>query len=163
MRLNVNGTFGKAMQAAAAHAAFAPIASRIMPRLDRFVSKVSRGHFIPSQVLVPTLLLTTTGAKSGLTRTTPLATLPDGPGVWYVVGSNFGGTTHPGWSANLLKTPTASVTFRGKVVEVEAHGLDETERALVWPKLRAVWPTYDRYLEMAGGRELRVYRLTAQA
>lgn len=162
MRLNVNGTFGRTVQRAASHAAFAPIASRIMPRLDRFVSKVSRGHFLPSQLLVPTLVLTTTGAKSGLTRSTPLASLPDGKGIWYVVGSNFGGATHPGWSANLLKTPSATVTFKGKTVAVDAHRLDEQERAVVWPKLRAVWPTYDRYIEMAGGRELRVFRLTAR-
>ena len=160
MRLNVNGAFGLAVQRAAAHTAFAPVASRIMPRIDRLVSRLTGGRFIPSSLLVPTMVLTTTGAKSGLARTTPLATLPDGPGTWYVVGSNFGGATHPGWSANLLKHPTATVTFRGKTCEVDAHRLDEAERAVVWPKLRAVWPTYDRYIEMAGGRELRVFRLT---
>ena len=162
MRLNVNGLFGKTVQKAATHTAFAPIASRIMPRVDRFFSKVTKGHFVPSQILVPTLVLTTTGAKSGLTRSTPLATLPDGQGIWYVVGSNFGGVSHPGWSANLRKTPSGAVTFHGKTHAIDAHLLDADERAVVWPKLRAVWPTYDRYIEMADGRELRVFRLTAR-
>lgn len=160
LRLDVNGVVGRAIQKAASHAAFAPVASQVMPRLDRVVSRLTKGHFVPSQLLVPALVLTTTGAKSGLQRSTPLATLPEGDGVWYVVGSNFGGTSHPGWSANLRTTPSGTVTFRGKTYDVDAHLLDDDERAAVWPKLRAVWPTYDRYIEMAGGRELRVFRLT---
>lgn len=162
MRLNVNGVIGRTIQRAAASAALAPLASRFMPHVDRVFSRATRGHFVLSQLLVPTLVLTTTGAKSGLSRTTPLATFPGEDGCWYVVGSNFGGSSHPGWSANLLKTPRATVTFRGRTSEVDAHLLDEAEKADVWPKLRAVWPTYDRYVETSG-RELRVFRLNRRA
>jgi deazaflavin-dependent oxidoreductase (nitroreductase family) len=106
------------------------------------------------------MVLTTTGAKTGLSRRSPLATLPMGDGVWYVVGSNMGGSAHPGWSANLLKTPRATVVFHGKSTEVDAHLLDEADKTETWPKLRAVWPTYDHYAQTAG-RDLRVFRLTS--
>jgi deazaflavin-dependent oxidoreductase (nitroreductase family) len=160
MRLRADGVVSKAIQKATGHSMVGPFALRVMPHVDRFFSRVTRGHFVPSQLVVPTMVLTTTGAKTGLSRETPLATLPVGHGVWYVVGSNMGGSAHPGWSANLLKTPRATVLFHGTSTPVEAHLLDTVEKTEAWPKLRAVWPTYDRYAETAG-RDLRVFRLTS--
>lgn len=131
-----------------------------MPRLDRAMSRLTRGRLVPSNLMVPTLILTHTGAKSGLERHTPLATLVVGK-VFYITGSNYGGERHPAWSGNLLKTPSASVTFHGRVVPVTAHALTDDERAAIWPQLVAFWPVYDRYVEKSG-RELRVFRLDPQ-
>lgn len=112
---------------------------------------------MPSDLLVPTLILTHTGAKSGLERHTPLATLADGAS-FYITGSNYGGEQHPAWSGNLMKNPTATVTFRGRTIPVTAHLLTEDEKAEIWPKLLTVWPIYDTYVERSG-RNLRVFRL----
>lgn len=161
-RFDIHGPVGRVLQRAAGTALFAPVAKRVMPPLDRGLSRLTGGRFVLSQLLVPTLVLTTTGAKSGLPRTTPLATLPDADGSFFVVGSNFGGGAHPGWSANLLKTPTAGVVFHGATFEVEAHLLDESERQAVWPRLLAVWPVYDDYVARSG-RELRVFRLVPRS
>jgi deazaflavin-dependent oxidoreductase (nitroreductase family) len=79
-------------------------------------------------------------------------------GGWYVVGSNFGQEKHPAWTANLLANPDAAVTTGGKRTDVRARLLDPDEKAEVWPRLIAVWPTYDRYVERSG-RDLRVFRL----
>lgn len=156
--MDVNGPVGRVVQRAAASPRFAPIASKIMPRLDTALSRLTRGHLQLSRLLVPTLVLTATGAKSGQPRTTPLATLPEDDGSFLVVGSNFGRDSHPGWTANLLKTPRATVTFRGATFPVAAHLLSEQEKGQAWPRLTAVWPVYDRYVETSG-RELRVFRL----
>ena len=43
-------------------------------------------------------------------------------------------------------------------IPVEAELLDDDEKAAVWPRLLAVWPTYDTYAERSG-RNLRVFRL----
>ncbi|MGB8651841.1 MAG: nitroreductase family deazaflavin-dependent oxidoreductase [Mycobacteriales bacterium] len=155
--LSVEGPVGRAVQRVAGLPFFAGVAGRVMPPVDRGLSRLTGGRLAVSQLLVPTLVITTTGAKSGLPRTTPLATLPDGD-AFYVVGSNFGGGAHPGWSANLLKTPEATVTYRGRTTAVRAHLLDEQEKAAVWPRLLKIWPTYDRYVERSG-RNLRVFRL----
>ena len=140
---------------------FLRVAPKVVPRLDRAVHRLTRGRVALSQAVVPSLVLHTTGAKSGLPRETPLACLPEGDG-WYVVGSNFGQASHPAWTANLLAHPDAAVTVRGKRTEVRARLLDDDEKAEVWPRLVAVWPNYDRYVERSG-RNLRVFRLDPAA
>ena len=107
--------------------------------------------------MLPSLVLTTTGAKSGQKRTTPLATKPE-DGYWYVVGSNFGRDTHPAWTANLIANPDAEVSFDARLTPVRAHLLDEAEKAEAWPRLVTFWPNYDVYTERSG-RDLRVFRL----
>lgn len=157
MQLDVQGPVGRFVQSVARRPRFQATAGRFMPAIDRFVSRLTRGRFVVSQLLVDTLVLTATGAKSGLPREAPLATLVDGDG-WFVVGSNFGGDKHPAWSANLLKNPDATVTHRGRTVPVRARLLDDAEKAEVWPRLLTVWPTYDSYAARSG-RNLRVFRL----
>ncbi len=161
MSLDHDSRFGRLVHTLASKRWFATFALGVMPRVDRFLHRASGGRFVASHLVVPTLVLTTTGAKSGLPRETPLATLADGD-VYYVVGSNFGTEKHPAWSGNLLKTPEATVTFGRRTVPVKAHLLSDEEKAEVWPKLLTVWPTYDTYVERSG-RNLRVFRLEPQA
>ncbi|MGZ4651034.1 MAG: nitroreductase/quinone reductase family protein, partial [Kineosporiaceae bacterium] len=67
---------------------------RLTP-LDRRLLVRSRGRYtVLGPVGVPLLLLTTTGAKSGLARTTPLVFTRDGDSL-ILVGSNFGQERHP--------------------------------------------------------------------
>jgi deazaflavin-dependent oxidoreductase (nitroreductase family) len=145
------------VQRAAAHPRFAAVAPKLVPRLDRFLTKVTGGRVLVSQWIVPSLVLETIGARSGATRQTPLATIPDGD-AFYVVGSNFGREAHPAWSYNLLAHPSAVVVFRGRRIPVTARLLDETEKAEVWPSLTRIWSTYDAYEDRVA-RSLRVYRL----
>ncbi len=120
-----------------------------------------RGRVVLSGSLVPSLVLESTGARTGQRRTTPLACLPEEDGSFLVVGSNFGRERHPAWTANLRAHPRATVTYRGRTVPVTATLLDGDEKAEVWPRLTAVWPNYDRYTE-ASGRDLRVFRLVPE-
>ena len=160
MRFHVEGAVGRRVQKIAGSRRFAPVAKHVVPRLDRALNKLTRGHFVISSLLVPSLVLTHTGAKSGIERKTPLACMPDGERVWYVVASNFGQEKHPAWSANLIKNPGAKVTYEGKTYDVQAHLLTAEEKAEAWPRLTSTWPTYDRYIELSG-RDLRVFRLSA--
>ncbi|MCP2336274.1 nitroreductase/quinone reductase family protein [Actinomadura rupiterrae] len=138
---------------------FSKVGPKVVPPLDRALHRISGGRILLGQALVPSLLLTTTGAKSGLRREVPLACRPEEDGTWLVVGSNFGREKHPAWTANLMKNPAAEVSFRGRTTKVTAHLLTDAERAEAWPRLIQVWPVYDRYVERAG-RELRIFRLT---
>ncbi|NUR86081.1 MAG: nitroreductase family deazaflavin-dependent oxidoreductase [Nonomuraea sp.] len=131
---------------------FMRVGPRIVPRMDRAFGRPV------SDLLVPTLVLTTTGARSGLARRTPLACLLEAGGTFLVVGSNFGRPAHPAWSGNLLADPAATVRYRGRDFPVTATLLIGTERAAVWPALLALWPVYALYTEKSG-RELRVFRL----
>ena len=54
----------------------------------------SGGQRLSSRMGVPVVLLTTRGAKTGLTRTTPVGGFPDGENSWLVVASLAGAARH---------------------------------------------------------------------
>lgn len=152
-------TLGPTIQRMSGADWFAKAGPKVVPPVDRFLHKVSGGRWLLGQLLVPHMVLTTTGSVSGLPRESPLVCLPEPDGGWLVVGSNFGREKHPAWTGNLLKTPNARVSFGGRTTPVTARLLEGDERAEVWPKVLQNWPNYDRYVERSG-RELRIFRLT---
>jgi len=147
----------RTVQKVAGSDAFAKVAPKVVPPLDRAVHKFTGGRVLLAQAMLPSVMLTSTGARSGKPRRTPLATVVDGD-AWYLVGSNFGGDAHPAWSYNLLAHPEATIDWHGEEVPVRAELLTSEEKAEVWPELTAVWPPFDRYVERSG-RDLRVFRL----
>jgi deazaflavin-dependent oxidoreductase (nitroreductase family) len=138
--------------------AFRAAGPRIMPPLERVWGAVSRGRMPLSGLGVPSLVLHTTGAKTGQPRDTALMYCPDGDEM-LVTGSNFARDTHPAWTANLLKTPDAAVTVRRRRIPVRATLVPAEEREATWTKLEWNWPGYRDY-ERTAGRELRIFRLT---
>jgi deazaflavin-dependent oxidoreductase (nitroreductase family) len=155
--VKLESKLGQAVQKMAGSKAFMKVGPKVVPHVDRFLHKVSGGKIISSAGLLPSLVLTTTGAKTGQRRTTPLATKPEGDG-WFVVGSNFGREKHPAWTANLIANPDAEVSYKGTTTQVRAHLLSAEEKAEVWPRLVKFWPNYDVYVERSG-RDLRVFKL----
>jgi deazaflavin-dependent oxidoreductase (nitroreductase family) len=108
--------------------------------------------------LVPSLLITTTGRRSGQPRSNPLLYVPDGDG-YVVTGSNWGKKEQPAWALNLLAEPAATVTVRGARIPVRARAVEGAERDRLWGLLVAQWPAYQTYVRRAGGRNIRVFRL----
>ena len=154
-----DGRVGAAVGRISTHPRFRPFAIKVAPALDRGMSKLTGGRFLASQVFVPTLILTHTGAKTGQTRVSPLACLPESADDFLVVGSNQGGEKHPAWSANLLANPDVRVMYRGTETPARAHLLEGDERAEAWGRLIKAWPSYVTY-EQLSGRTLRVFRIT---
>jgi deazaflavin-dependent oxidoreductase (nitroreductase family) len=107
----------------------------------------------------PVLLLTTTGIRSGLPRTTPLVFGRDGESV-LVVGSNFGRDTHPAWTGNLLAEPQAVVTIGGQDIPVTAELLAGEEAEAAYRTMIELARTYREY-QSRTDRAIRVFRLTA--
>jgi deazaflavin-dependent oxidoreductase (nitroreductase family) len=116
------------------------------------------GRFQLSALLVPSLVLITTGAKTGQRRETPLICFPRPDGSYLVCGSNWGRAQHPAWTTNLLKTPDAEIVVSRKTLRVTAQLLGDQAREEVWPVLEAQWPGYRDY-ERQAGRPLRIFRL----
>ena len=75
---------------------------------------------------VPLLLLTTTGAKSGQQRISPLAYLSEG-GHIYVFAGNRGAPTNPGWYHNLVAHPDVTVELGSETFEARAIVVDSAE------------------------------------
>ena len=74
----------------------------------------------------PLLLLTTTGAKSGQQRISPLAYLSEGGGI-YVFAGNRGAPTNPGWYYNLVAHPDVTVELGTEKFEARAIVVDSAE------------------------------------
>ncbi|MEU2340054.1 nitroreductase family deazaflavin-dependent oxidoreductase [Streptomyces sp. NPDC006654] len=146
------------VQKVSATRGFAKVAPHVVPALDRAVHRLSRGRVLLSAQMLPGVILTSTGARSGQPRRTPLACMPDGDG-WYLVGSNFGRTGHPAWTHNLLRHPEAEISWKGRDIPVTARLLTGQERATAWQALLAFWPPYAAY-QARVDREIRVFRLT---
>jgi proline iminopeptidase len=90
------------------------------------------------------LLLTTKGRKSGEPRTTPL--IYENAGDAYVIVASKGGAPeHPGWYANLAKTPEVELQVRDEVFPAHARVADGEERERLWKLAAQQWPAYDDY------------------
>jgi deazaflavin-dependent oxidoreductase (nitroreductase family) len=68
----------------------------------------------------PVLTVTTTGARTGQPRTTPLLGVPAGDDI-ALIGSSFGRPRNPGWYYNLRANPKAEVTYRDKTIRAIAR------------------------------------------
>ncbi|WP_406000158.1 nitroreductase family deazaflavin-dependent oxidoreductase [Streptomyces sp. NBC_00829] len=139
--------------------AFAKIAPHLIPALDRAVHRLTRGKVLLSAQMLPGVILTARGAKTGRERVTPLACMPEGADGWLLIGSNFGREGHPSWTANLLKHPDASVSWRGREIPVRARLLEGREREEAWARALTFWPPYATYQSRVE-REIRLFRLT---
>ena len=91
-----------------------------------------------------TLLLTTTGRKSGEERTTPLI-YQEHDGDYLIVASKGGADTPPAWYLNLQEDPSARVQVWGDVFDVDVRDATEDEKPEMWRKMVATWPDYDEY------------------
>jgi deazaflavin-dependent oxidoreductase (nitroreductase family) len=91
-----------------------------------------------------TLLLTTTGRRSGQQRTTPLIYGRDGD-RFLVVASKGGADEPPAWYRNLEADPDVAVQVRGERFRALARTATAAEKARLWPVMTAEWPAYDDY------------------
>ena len=94
----------------------------------------------------PMLLLTTTGAKSGQRRTTPLVYLPDGDRM-VIFASKGGAPTHPAWYHNLVAYPQTTVEVGTETVPVTAVVVTGEERDRLYARQAALRPAFAEYQE----------------
>ena len=90
------------------------------------------------------LLLTTTGAKSGKPRTTPLAYSKDGD-HYVVVASKAGMPTNPDWYHNLLANPIVIVEVGSETFEARASVADEPDRTRLYAQHAEGRPGFIEY------------------
>jgi deazaflavin-dependent oxidoreductase (nitroreductase family) len=93
---------------------------------------------------VPTLLLTSTGRRTGQPRTSALIFGRDGED-YLVVASTGGAPKHPNWYLNLTADPNAEIQVGAERLRVRAHTADQAEKPRLWRIMTEVWPNYDVY------------------
>jgi deazaflavin-dependent oxidoreductase (nitroreductase family) len=91
-----------------------------------------------------TLLLTTTGRKSGEDRTTPLIYGEHGDD-YLVVASKGGAPEPPAWYLNLSEQPEVRVQVRDDVFTARARDASPEEKPEMWRQMVQRWPAYEDY------------------
>ena len=96
--------------------------------------------------LLPCLVLTTTGRRSGTQRPLPLIYGTSGD-AYVVIASKGGAPEHPGWFLNLLDNPAVDIQvgterFAGRARVAEGH-----ERERLWSEMAELYPPYRDYQE----------------
>jgi F420H(2)-dependent quinone reductase len=112
--------------------------------------------------LLPTLLLTTTGRKSGEKRSLPLI-YKEIDGSYVVIASKGGMPNHPVWFLNLEADPECDLMVGPKAVHAKARVAEGEERERMWKQLAEIYPPYDDYQKNAGERVIPVVVLEPQS
>jgi deazaflavin-dependent oxidoreductase (nitroreductase family) len=105
------------------------------------------------------LILTTTGRRSGLERTSPVGWFPGQDGSRLIVASAAGAPGNPAWYYNIAAHPgKVQIEVGGRTLAVTAEQLHGTERAQAWEQITAAAPRFAQYQDKTD-RELPIIRL----
>ena len=111
---------------------------------------------------LPVIMLTTTGAKTGQSRSMPLVGTPMGDTL-AVIGSNYGQQATPGWVYNLEADPAATVAYRDRSVAVTSRPATDAEANEAFDIATTIYPGYGKFRERADHRMIRVFVLEPTA
>jgi deazaflavin-dependent oxidoreductase (nitroreductase family) len=91
-----------------------------------------------------TLLLTTTGRRSGKPITKPL--IYGRHGDDYLLVASWGGNDRqPPWYLNLEANPEVEIQVKGDKMRARARTATPEEKRELWPIMTREWPDYDNY------------------
>lgn len=106
----------------------------------------------------PTIILTTTGAKSGKIRKTPLMRV-EHDGSYAVVASKGGAPEHPLWYHNIVAHPEVELQDGATKKQYVAHEATGEEKKEGWARATETWPDYDTY-QTKTDRQIPLFVLT---
>jgi deazaflavin-dependent oxidoreductase (nitroreductase family) len=129
-------------------------------KLDPPLMKATRGR-LGFNLVIPTALLETRGARSGQLRRNVVIYFHDGERVT-IVASKLGLPSHPAWFHNLVANPDVNfggIPMRATVVSNEA------ERERLWALADRVFAPYATYRREAAtvNRTIPIVQLTVMA
>jgi deazaflavin-dependent oxidoreductase (nitroreductase family) len=130
--------------------------SAVVWRIDPHLIRLTGGR-LGTGLLLPTALLQTRGARTGLVRRNAVIYFHDGDRVT-IVASQAGREGNPSWFFNARANPDvllAGLPFRAELVE------DEPERERLWELADRVFPAFASYRESAAraGRTIPILQL----
>ncbi|MEP1472403.1 MAG: nitroreductase family deazaflavin-dependent oxidoreductase [Halieaceae bacterium] len=133
----------------------------IREHLTRYMeSDGADGHLWDSSIgggegMIETLLLTTTGRKSGLGFTIPLI-YGKTDGGYCVIASKGGAPTHPAWYLNLDADPEVHIQVGADKYNARARVAQGDERSQLWQQMVGIYGPYEDYKVAAGDRVIPV-------
>ena len=132
----------------------------ISQHIEQYLSDPEAAHMWDSSLLggpgiLPTLLLTTTGRKSGEQKMLPLIYKKVG-NAYVIIASKGGAPAHPAWYLNLKADVECEIQVGSLGLAVTARVAVDDERQALWNQLAEVYPPYNAYQKTAGGRVIPV-------
>jgi deazaflavin-dependent oxidoreductase (nitroreductase family) len=121
----------------------------ISDHIERYRENPAEGHMWDASVAgynakVPTLLLTTTGRKSGRQLVLPLIYGKTAKG-YAIIASKGGAPAHPVWYLNLQANPQVDVQVKDFRFQARARTATGAERAAIWKQMVEIYPPYTDY------------------
>jgi F420H(2)-dependent quinone reductase len=105
--------------------------------------------------ILPTLLLTTSGRKSGDSRSLPLI-YKEIDGNFVIIASKGGAASHPSWFLNLQSNAYCEIQVGPRHFKAQMRLATDSERGDMWAQMAELYPPYDDYQVKAGAREIPV-------
>lgn len=132
----------------------------IREHIELYQRDPERAHMWDSSPLggpgvLPTLLLTSRGRKTGEPRPLPLIYGESDSG-YVVIASKGGAPEHPAWFRNLEASPECDVQVGARALKARARVAEGAEREQLWQMMAEIYPPYDDYRERAGERTIPV-------
>ena len=114
--------------------------------VHRAILGVTRGRVGSRVYKMPVLELTTTGRKSGVSRSVMLTSPLQENNAIVIVASRGGDDQHPAWFLNLRDNPQVEVAYMGKPKKkMTARIATEVERQRMWPLVTVKYKGYAGY------------------
>lgn len=120
----------------------------------------AQGNTLNGDPALPVVILTSTGARTGLLRKTPVMRIEHN-GIYAVVAAVGGGPTNPGWYHNLRAHPDVDLRDRDTVHRLRARETTGDEKARWIVRTDALYAWYPGYREQAAaaGRDIPLFVL----
>ncbi len=141
--------------------------ARTQHYFDHGFLKLTNGRMTMTSILsgLPVVMLTTTGAKSGLSRTLPLLCIRDShdSDTFAIVASNWGQKHYPAWYFNLKANPRATCAIGRQVGEYMAHEANGEEYERFWQCAMDTYIGFPDYKQRVGERRIPIMVMTPMA
>jgi deazaflavin-dependent oxidoreductase (nitroreductase family) len=137
--------------------------SEVAARVDPLLLRATRGRLSSTTGLLPIVLLTVKGKRSGVDRTVPLLYFTDGGDV-ILIASSFGRPRYPAWYHNVKTNPEVTLQARGRSGRFVVRETDGEDRAAMYELAKQLYSGYGNYEERTAGiRHVPVLRLSPAA
>ncbi len=129
----------------------------ILHHIDEPVYRLSRGRHTFASLLsgLPVVMLTTTGARSGVRRSAPVLGVPTEYGL-VVIASSWGQERHPAWYYNLRANPEGEVSVDRTTQRFRATEAQGDQRERIWQQAVRIYPGWSTYERRAPHRRIPV-------
>ena len=133
--------------------------SEVAARIDPWLMRRSAGRVNLAAGLLPVVLLTVRGARTGAERTVPLVYFTDG-GEVILIASSFGRPRYPAWFHNIKANPEVTLEAKGHSARFQAREVDGEDRARLYELAKQLYTGYGNYEQRTAGiRHVPVLRL----